>query len=769
MNCPRPAKACAALLTWLFTTVALAQSEPRLLIVDLTVNHRSMGDTFVLQGDGDDFYVDDATLNAWEIARPWPVAVRLRGGRYYRLNEFAGTTADYNERDLTLAVVFPAALMPTRTVDLRERNWAKRSEDYGAFLDYEVSLLDPGANLDTSMYGLLRPTVFGKFGNLSSNVIYQDASPTRPAGWNVIDLTWSWDDPESMRSIRAGDVITNPGGQGSPVRIGGLQVATNFATQPTFITYPLPEFYGQSEVPSALDIYVNGRLSRRQEVQPGSYVLQDIPVINGLGQMQVIATDALGRQQVFTQDFYLSTDLLMEGLSDYSITVGAVREQFGLENFRYGDLAGSGTWRYGVSDELTVTGHGEFSEDVAMVGGSMTWGINQQGTISAGAGVSNGDLGTGTRWQLGYQRRSNFLNLNFDVSGASDRFDVIGSTQLFPKLQFVSAIGKSFHEYGSLGFSVVHQEYHDRPRRTIWSIDYSRRMFHRVSMSAQLSYLDAIQNDLMASVRFNVNFGTDHSARGGISTSRAGSSVDAAIQRNMPMNVGYGYHFAAGAGDIGFIDTGAAVQTDYGAYSADLRYSDANGTSWQAGTRGSIAVLGGMTSFSRQVNEAFAVVNVGNFEGVRVYAENLEIGRTDENGQIFVPGLRPFVTNQLRIELDDLPLNARIGDVNLETTPYNKSGVIVNFDVSVSTNVLFRVVRPDGTPLPEGAIAHVYHTGDDYPVGKNGKLYLQGIDRSSEVEIRWHGRICDLDVPYPTGNAIIARMGDIVCIPRPAQ
>jgi len=769
MNCPRPAKAGPALLACLITGVALAQPEPRLFIVDLTINHRSMGDAFVLQGEDGEFYVDEAALNEWEIARPWPSPVRQRSGRYYRLRDFAGTSAEFNGRDLTLAVNFPASLMPTRTVDLRERSWARRSEDTGAFLDYELSMLDPGSDLGSTMYALLRPTVFGKFGNLSSNVVYQDDSPVRPAGMKVIDLTWSWDDPETMRSIRAGDVMTNPGGQGSPVRIGGVQVATNFATRPTFITYPLPEFYGQSEVPSALDIYVNGRLSRREQVQPGSYILQDIPVINGLGQMQVIATDALGRQQVFTQDFYLSSDLLMEGLSDYSFTLGAIREAFGLENFQYGGLAGSATWRYGINDNFTVTGHGEFAADVAVLGASLAHSVNQQGTLSAGVGISSGDLGTGTRWQLGFQRRSNLFNLNLDLSGSSENFDVIGSTQLFPRLQIVAALGKSFYEFGSAGFSVVHQAYHDRERRTIWSVDYTRRLFDRLSMTAQVSYLDTVESDLMASLRFNLNFGTDHSARGGISTRRGGTSVDAAFQRNLPMNSGYGYHVAAGAGDVNFIDTGAALQTDYGAYSVDLRHSDVGGTSWQAGTRGSIAILGGMTSFSRQVQEAFAVVNVGNFEGVRVYAENQEIGRTNENGQIFIPGLRPFVNNRLRIELDDLPLNARIGDVNLETTPYNKSGVVVNFDVSVSTNVLFRVLQPDGSPVPEGAVAHVFHTGDHYPVGKDGKLYLQGIDRSSEVEIRWHGKICELDVPYPSGNAVIARMGDIVCNPRPEQ
>ena len=45
-------------------------------------------------------------------------------------------------------------------------------------------------------------------------------------------------------------------------------------------------------------------------------------------------------------------------------------------------------------------------------------------------------------------------------------------------------------------------------------------------------------------------------------------------------------------------------------------------------------------------------------------------------------------------------------------------------------------------------------------------LFLQGIDRSSEIVIRWNGTTCDIDVPYPTGTAIITKMGDIACVPR---
>jgi outer membrane usher protein len=197
--------------------------------------------------------------------------------------------------------------------------------------------------------------------------------------------------------------------------------------------------------------------------------------------------------------------------------------------------------------------------------------------------------------------------------------------------------------------------------------------------------------------------------------------------------------------------------------------SELGGTAWQISSRGSVAYLDGMTSFTRQIRDAFAVVNVGNFEGVRVYAENQEIGRTNNNGQLFVPGLRPYQKNQLRIEVDDLPLNTNIDSLKYETAPYFRSGVVVNFGVRVAKNVILRAVLPDGSPVPEGAVASFPDQGGEFPVGLDGLLYLQGIDRATLVGIRWGGTTCDVDVPVASGDAIIPNLGDIVCEPRSVQ
>jgi outer membrane usher protein len=770
MSCLRQIRGNLALLVLLCGMAAEAADNSHVLIVDLYMNYQQMGETFVLQDENGNFYVDESALLSWEISRPWPKPRVFRGENYYGVHEFEGATAELNTRVMELRLFMPADLMPTRRLGMQNDGLQARNDRSGAFMDYDLSFQNQGTSSNHSAYGLFRPVVFGPFGNMAASFAYTGQSTGTPSGGlSVHELTYTRDDPERMRSLRVGDVFTVPGEQGRSLRIGGVQLATNFATRPTLITHPLPDFYGQTAVPSALDIYVNGRLSRRENVQPGSFLLENVPVLNGAGQMQVVATDALGRQQVFTQDFYLSTDLLMQGLSDYSVTLGALREEFGFENFRYGDVAGTATWRYGLTDDLTVESHGEFTRGLAMASGSLQYGIESGGTLSVGLGLSHGETGTGAKWHLGFRRTSSLMNLNVQASGSTDKFDLIGDLVSTPKLQLLTAIGKNFYEIGSLQFSVVHQDFHEKAGRTIWGMDFSTRIFGPLSISSYLSYVDARESDLSAGIRFFMSFGDRRSISGNISTGQFGNTASARYQKSAPMDSGYGYHLAAATSNDSFVDAGVLAHNQYGTYSLDVRNSQYSGTAWQAGTRGSVAYMAGMTQFSRQIQDAFAVVKVGNIEGVRVYSENIEVGRTNENGQVFVPGLVPYLNNQLRIEVDDLPLNARIGETKRDTAPFYKSGILVDFDVQISTNVILRAVRPDGTPMPEGSIAHVFHTGDNFPVGMDGKLFLQGIDRSSEVTIRWNGTTCDIDVPFPTGSAVIARVGDIVCMPRKGQ
>ncbi|MGV8566355.1 hypothetical protein ACV34R_30820, partial [Pseudomonas aeruginosa] len=77
------------------------------------------------------------------------------------------------------------------------------------------------------------------------------------------------------------------------------------------------------------------------------------------GEATVVTTDAQGRQVVTSLPFYVSNTLLARGLSDFDLSVGRLRDDYGLRNFSYADNAASGIYRYGVSDRLTLSTHAE--------------------------------------------------------------------------------------------------------------------------------------------------------------------------------------------------------------------------------------------------------------------------------------------------------------------------------------------------------------------------------------------------------------------------
>ena len=66
-------------------------------------------------------------------------------------------------------------------------------------------------------------------------------------------------------------------------------------------------------MPSTVDVFVNGRRVASEDVPPGPFTIDRLPAITGAGQMQVVVTDALGRQQVIAQPYYSGRTLLRAG------------------------------------------------------------------------------------------------------------------------------------------------------------------------------------------------------------------------------------------------------------------------------------------------------------------------------------------------------------------------------------------------------------------------------------------------------------------------
>ena len=187
---------------------AQAGENAGVLIVDLFLNEQHMGDSFVLVDENGAYLVDEAVLLDWEIKKPWPVATVFRGSNYYAVDAFAGASASLRSREMRLDVSMPATHMPVRKVALGWEDATARSEAFGLYLDYELNWLNYQQSDRESAHALLQPVVFGKYGNITANTIYHRNAGNElttnyllPSGLSILELTYTLDDPEKMRSI----------------------------------------------------------------------------------------------------------------------------------------------------------------------------------------------------------------------------------------------------------------------------------------------------------------------------------------------------------------------------------------------------------------------------------------------------------------------------------------------------------------------------------------------------------------------------------------
>ncbi len=262
--------------------------------------------------------------------------------------------AEYDRRGQRLQLTVPPEWLPQQTFGKATHNGPRydgRSSS-GALFNYNVyGSQTNGGGSRISAWNDLR--LFGNWGQFSNSGIVQrqlSGDADLGDGYTRYDTWWSNQNEDNALTLRVGDLITDSLPWSSSVRVGGIQLARDFSLRPDLITYPLPAFSGQAAVPSTVDLFVNGYRTSTNSVQPGPWSMTNLPFVNGAGSAVVVTTDAQGRQVTTTLPFYVASNLLQSGLSDFAVSSGALRENYGLKNFDYGPLTASGSYRYGLTE-----------------------------------------------------------------------------------------------------------------------------------------------------------------------------------------------------------------------------------------------------------------------------------------------------------------------------------------------------------------------------------------------------------------------------------
>lgn len=706
------------------------------------------------------------------------------------LNSFANIKVDYNARMQSVAIIAPLSTLNLNTTVLNNRDSRRTqaSSSPGILLNYNLygsQLENNSTNLSAftevrafNANGVLSSTALTT-GNRFSNNSADNGNKNRD--WDSrtvrLDTSWSQSFPDKLITVRAGDILTGALSWTRSTRLGGLQFGSNFDLQPYMTTTPLPSFFGSATLPSAVELYVNGLKQYSGEVPAGPFELNTAPSVSGAGNAQLVLTDALGQSSTVSFSLYDTHRLLRPGLSDWSVELGTVRENYGTKSFDYGDdIAAFGTWRYGVNNRFTAETHAEATKDIANAGVGGTWVLGGPGgVLFASLAGSESQGQSGMQYSGSYVWNNNRFNIGLNTLGTSgDYRDVAtqyGSTPIRQSNQI--STGYSTQSLGSFGLSYNQVDYAEEDTAQFASAYWSKSFGRRLSLTA--NYNHDINDSANNSASIGASFSLDRNISFNSSVQHTDDRNDfvADVSQSVPGAGGLGWRAQARHSIDSSIDSnnnsGGLAELNYlgryGQVQAGLSSYDGDYATFASGT-GSLVMMGGGLFAARQINDGFAVVSTDGVADVPVLLQNNVIGTTNSRGLLLISPLNAYQENKVGIDPMDLPADLRIDKVALQATPTDRAGTLVNFKLTPVRSASIILTDNESQPIEIGSQVQLT-SKKDVPsaiVGFDGEVYLDTLDEHNILEVSTpSGDICTVSFDYYKQGDDIPLIGPLFC------
>lgn len=618
-----------------------------------------------------------------------------------------------------------------------------------------------------------------------------------------LDTSWSYSDPATLMSYRAGDTISGGLPWTRPIRLGGLQVQRNFMLRPDLVTLPLPSIDGSAAVPSTVDVFVNGIRTVSQDVGSGPFRINNVPILSGNGNASVVVRDASGQQIETTLPFAVSSKLLRPGLTDFSAEIGMPRLQYGLRSSLYAEQpAGSGSLRYGLSDRITLMAHGEGARGFGNAGAGAVIGLGSLGIVSAAGAASWRNGATGGLAHLAFETRlgdiSFFASSQRSFGGYHDLASATASPTALGTLglslpSHVSAAdpyGLSLLQLppravervsiglpapllgGGLNFGFAHlREAGGRTSRVV-NASYSRALPQGGSFYATVFADLAARGSAGIFAGLSFPFGGNITASTGFTRSGGAWALAADVARPIgqePGSIGWRLRDVEGASSQRRRSASIAYRGNYGQVEGGVEQG-AGRVSGTAQLDGALVAAGGSVFLANRIDDAFAIARVG-APDVDVLHENRVVARTGANGTALIPNLRAYQSNRISIDPRGLPVTALAETTQEVAAPPDRAGIVVDFAVRSAANAAIVILHGrDGRPLPAGSrgalqpgLRGVAASAPDFTVGYDGRAFVEHLGAENEIRIRLADGECSARFPFAAQDGTQVTIGPIPC------
>lgn len=723
----------------------------------------SDGALFVRSPDGKRLAVALAEARRWRLKIDEGRILTLNGEPWYPIDLIPGATWSVDDAALTAALQIPSDAFERTVLSAEAAERGPAVAGRGGYLDYDM-VYQTGDRVEARLDGLLELGAFAEPGAVASSFLLTDLfGETR----DIVRLETQLvhDMPDKRESLRLGDGVTVPGAFAAPIRFGGFQLATSFETDPSFITFPLPTIGGLAENQSVVEVFEENLQRIRRDVPAGPFEIDQLPVLTGAGELQVKVTDLLGRERLVTQSYYVSTRLLRAGLRDFSYELGFPREAYGEESFAYDEPFLATTQRYGFSDTVTLEGRLEASmtRQTAIAGGSLL--IPGLGVVSLGLGGSlDEDADAGFLAQLDYEYVGRPFSVGLRTRYASEGFRQLGDLDPQPARIDQASLGLDLGAFGYLGLLALHRDERGAEDELSLSTAYSLTLGPGSLVVSAAKFLEPDDGNAFL-VAYSIPLGVTRSvdATVQVDDGKVRGRLQAR-QGKADSDLGMTWRIATEIGDDGRpVDASIGYDAALASGRLDAVHEDGD-SDLRANLAGSVALVDGTARLSRRLGRAFGMVALPGFADVPVYLDNRLAGTTDSTGHLLLPSLRPYESNQIRIDIDKLPLDATVRETETRAVPAARSGMTVRFDIAREHPATARLLDAGGLPLPAGTALAERDGPGRALVGRDGFAQIEGLREAAvTLEGEIDGRPVACALPVVAAGVAQPDLGELRC------
>lgn len=738
------------------------------LLVEIVVDGRKRSRMVHIDGRGDALTIDaaDARAAGLPVTPDAGGAVRMADLKIYRWS------FDKLRQQLEVLLLRASDGANFRDFAARSRIESETHPLLALRLDYDLTATI--SQRGVSAGGLVDGYVArGNFSIGSSGRVLSNPQPGSSAFVRLETQAQLFIESQGLVAV-AGDLVSAGSQSQRPVRMGGLQLATDTQLRPDLVMMPLPAFSGSVSVPTTIDLVSAGQNVAVGKVEPGEFTVRNIPMQAGRGELSAVLRDSLGREVVQTTRFYVSRDLLAPRRTAYAVNAGFVRRRFGITSNDYGPLAATAYVRRGLSPSVTLEASGEWSAKLINLGARADFTIAKIAKATIEGRLSrDGDAGSGTLFNIGLESIGPRFGVSAGATLPSATYRDVASRlgdPLPPRQLFVSGFVR-VRNNTQIQFDAVRRERRADPillrkgdRTDSLGVSLQTPVGRRMRLYGSTDYR-WVDGRGTAAVAAGLSLNLGGARHAGLSLRRNGSrnSASARYTKDDVREGDISYRLDASLDDgtqrvaAGLGWRGQAARLDGEIEEVGGRFAG------RFNARGTLMLAGGTLYARNTSNTGYALVRAGTVGGIPVTLENQLVGRTNRKGRLLVQDIPALTPVKIDVDPDKLPAEALVKATLHTIRVPARTVALVEIDAVRFIPVMRLVTDATGTPLPAGMPVTAYPSGGETLTGFDGMVEINAGAEDTRLVAGWPGRTCVVELRGVDLTADIER--SLTCTP----